>query len=156
MQWYQVFLVAACVFAWMQKSREITRAAWVLLLNASVLSAWFAISGNNDNVALAMLVDVLSAWVIMTHPAGKEQGWLGMTYAFQIGCHASALSLGIRGIGIPMIQPSYWMLLHYAFILQVCILVIWSEGHGGKLAAVVDRFGRYIRDRAQGAQAGAS
>lgn len=154
MQWYQVFLVIACLFAWMQGNREITRAAWVLLINAAILSAWFAISGNNDNIPLAMAVDVASAWVIMTHPAGREQGWLGMTYAFQIGCHASALSLDIRGIGIPMIQPSYWLLLHYAFILQVCILVIWSEGHGGRLARAADRFGRYLLDRAARARAG--
>lgn len=145
--WYQYALLAACTFAWWQGGEALRRAAVVLLVNAAVVTGWFFLTGNNDNIELAAATDIVSAYVVMRSPAGKEQGWLGMTYAFQIGCHAAAKAMEIRGIGIPMIQPSYWELLHYAFLVQLGILIVWSEGHGGKLADAFRRLGRNLHDR---------
>lgn len=168
--WYEYLLVASVALAWVQDPpasrgslrdlvRDISplrRSALVLLVNAIILNVWFAVTHNNDNALLNLVVDTISAVIIVSHPAGREQGWLAMTFAFQIGCDWSALSLDIRGFGIPNIQPSYWQALNYAGILQILILLGWGETHGCQIAGALRNLARPLLDRASRGRAGLS
>jgi len=154
MQWYQYLLIGSVALSLWQGGEPLRRAALVMLANAVIMTGWFYYSGNNANIGLALAVDIISAAIIMRKPAGREQGWLGMSYGFQIGCHISALYQVIRGFAMVDIEYFYWQILNYAFLLQLAILLSWGESSGGKLVSLIDRIDRLVFHRRQGGKAG--
>lgn len=156
MQWYQALLLGACAFAFWQGDGPLRRAALVLLANAAAVTLAFLLTGNNANIEFSMLVDIISAAIIMHEPAGREQGWLGFTYAFQIGAHVAAARMRMSGVEMGVVENSYWQILNYAFLVQIGILVAWGEAEGGKLARVFGRLGGRLLDRRKGGKAGAA
>ena len=142
MHWTHIALLSVCAFALWQKHEPITRAAIVFLANSAAMTLWAWFVDPVIDPRLQLAVDMISAYFIMRDPADREQAWLGLVFGVRIGA-----SLAFVRAGVPEAAADYWQLLNYAGQALMIGLFLWSEGHGGKLARIVDRLVGFARHR---------
>ena len=101
------------------------RVAVVIALNWAVNTAFCHYTDIYDPWWFFLLVDGLSAWAVLYHPAGKVQSLLGWTYIGQILIH------GVYGASESDARDLYWRVLLDVGYAQLFILGVWAGGYGG-------------------------
>jgi thiosulfate reductase cytochrome b subunit len=137
--WYQWLLFAVCGFAALQSSEPIRRMAAVLLANALAVTIVKLATGH-EIVAANILIDGVSAYLIMRDPANSMQGVFGYLFAMQVGSHLSYILN-------PLHEVAYWQVLNLVFLAQLVTLAFWSAWHGGQMVGIIDWAGGWISDR---------
>lgn len=140
MHWSHFALLAVCAFAYWQRVPAISRVATVFLLNAAFMTSWAFVVDPFIDPRVQLAVDFISATIIMSPPAKEIHGWFGLLFGVRMGASLHYIVNGGDATDL-------WSLMNYAGQLMMIILLFWSESHGGKLAGLFDRAGRYIRHR---------
>jgi len=93
-QWtVAVMVLAVFVFACFKDS-PMLRAALAILVNWILCTGLVYLSHNYTPWIGWLIIDTVTAWVVMWHPAGKAQSLIGALYIVQIGFHCA---FGIDG-----------------------------------------------------------
>jgi len=135
MHWTYFALIAVCAFAYWQRVPAISRVATVFLANSAVWTFWAFAVDSTINPNLLMLLDTVSALVIMMDPAKPQHGWFGLLFGLRIGS-----SLAFIRIGAPDAAAlDYWGVMNFTAQLMIIFLLLWSEANGGQISRFIDR-----------------
>ncbi len=127
----------------MTSSNAMFRVALALLGNWAAQLAYWAISGDSTPWLFNMLIDTLTATVILLRPSGKMQAALGVTFVFEIACHTAYAWLNLRHGFIYVEQRNYWEMLHFIAKVQIFLAGAWFlDGLAGQLFG--DIYRRYV------------
>jgi hypothetical protein len=107
----------------------LVRSAIVLAANLALSNVAVAATGRYDPVAWFIVIDTLSALVLLWHPAGRTQAAIGMVYIMQLALHFVQWPGGVA-------EYEYLSVLTVGGGLQIAFL-IWGA---------VDGDGRKVRD----------
>lgn len=125
---YLIPMLVVCVSAGMIGffiNRPILRVAFVIALNWAI-NTWFCHqSGLYDPWWFYIVVDSLSAWAVLYHPAGRVQSLIGWTYIGQV------IVSGVYGASGAVAKLLYWRVLLEIGYAQLIILGVWAGGYGG-------------------------
>jgi hypothetical protein len=143
MHWTHFVLISVCAFAYWQRVPAISRVASVFLANSAVVTLWALTVDPTIDPHLQLLVDVISAFIIMADWNGvratKEQGWFGFILGMRIGS-----SLAFIRAGVPEAAADYWSLMNMLAQVMMALLLVWSEANGGQLSGFCRRLGRIL------------
>lgn len=150
---YQVYvglLVIVCLAAIIRKLSELKQAwyailavtpmrrtAMTLAANWAVNTAFVIATEIYDPWLWFMLIDTLSARIILHQPADKPQAIIGALYMVQITVHA----IYFASTGV-LAEPHYWQVLIALAFVQLIILGGWlGVYHSGGLGRRLRRLG---------------
>lgn len=123
-----------------------SRVATVFLCNALAVTLWVWFVNPVIDPRLQLAVDLISAGVIMTDPADREQGWIGFLFGVRIGA-----SYAFMQYGIPEAANDYWQFMNVVAQVMMAALLVWSEGHGGQFTHFFSRVAWPFLRRGKGA-----
>lgn len=121
-----------CTATWMiNRSTALMRCLGAVVLVWVAGYAYGALIGDYTHWQFNILTDVIAAFLILRHPAGKMQAALGGMFAVQVSAH---VAYGARATwGTPDAIAYYDMLTIVAFA-QLLVLGAWSIGIWGGVA----------------------
>jgi len=126
-----IAFLSACT-AWRDvRSREqLSRAIVVIVLNWCAGMAYVQNSGNLTPWQFNIFIDSASAAVILWHPAGRAQAYIGLFYMLQIAFHAA---YGIREVLDQRVdQLFYYDAITWIAWGQLLAMGTWCSGIWGK------------------------
>ena len=135
MHWTYFALIAVCAFAYWQRTPAISRVATVFLANSALWTLWALAVDPAIDPRLLLLLDTVSALVIMKDPAKPEHGWFGLLFGLRIG---SSLAFIYEGAPVAAAQ-NYWGVMNFAAQLMMIFLFLWSEANGGQISRFIGR-----------------
>ena len=139
MHWTYIVLLAVCAFAYWQRVPAISRVATVFLANSAIMTLWALTVDPVIDPVVQMVVDLVSAGIIMKDPAGREQGWIGLILGARFGA-----SLAFLFYGIPEATANYWHFMNMAAQVMMFVLLVWSEDNGGQIGRAFHRLCRFV------------
>jgi hypothetical protein len=129
-------LAVALYCAVVSRHAGLMRTGSVLICNWLVLLAVVTATGKHDPVAWFLVVDFLSALLVLWHPASRPQAAIGLIYMVQIGVHFARYPGGGAG------TTEYLQLLALGGWLQIAFLILGAvDGTARKVTAGDDRRG---------------
>lgn len=148
-QVYVALLATVCLAATVGKLAEL-RQAWYALLavspmrrtaitlaaNWAINTAFVIITTIHDPWLWFMLIDAISARIVLHQPAGRPQAIIGALYMVQITVHA----IYFASTGV-LAEPHYWQVLIALAFAQLIILGGWLGAYhlGGPSRRLWDR-----------------
>lgn len=120
------------VTAWRKAAQreQILRATAVIVSNWCAGLAYVQNSGNLTPWQFNIFIDSASAAVILWHPAGRAQAYIGLFYMLQIAFHAA---YGIREVlGQQVDQLFYYDAITWIAWGQLLAMGTWCSGIWGK------------------------
>lgn len=107
------------------------RTALVLLMNWSINTAIFSLTGNYTPWVQYLIIDAISAAIVLVHPAGRMQATIGITYIIACIWHAAYGLTVLRAFSY-YAQISYWEKLRWIALAQILLMGGWIIGRFGK------------------------
>lgn len=126
---YLTGLVAVAVFAAMTArvtdNTALARSMAAVMFNWLAGIAYNSLTGIVDGWQFNIMIDSITATVILFRPAGKWQALLGVSYCVQIAMHGGYGALSISGTPNP---HKYYMALTSVAWLQLLLVGGWCGG----------------------------
>ncbi len=127
--------IMAAVTVRMSDNDALSRSMAAVLLNWLAGITYNSLTGITDGWQFNILIDSITATVILFRPAGKWQALLGVTYCVQIAMHGGYGALSMWGIPDP---HKYYIALTAVAWLQLGLVGGWCGGISG---------GHFVRNR---------
>lgn len=117
--------VAAAIY---RRCPLLLRSALVLCANAVACNMAQAVTGSFNPVAWYAAIDIVSAVIMLWHPAGRTQAIIGRIYIMQLGLHYGHWAGGLHDVN------GYTQMLAVGGALQIAFLVMGAiNGDGRKV-----------------------
>jgi hypothetical protein len=121
-------LLVGTAFAIWRRCPLLTRSACVLAANWVACECAKAGTGVYDPTLWFIVIDAVSAAVLLLHPAGRTQAAIGAVYVLQLGMHAAQYPGGVAVTG-------YLSVLTVGGSLQIAFLILGAiDGDGRRKA----------------------
>lgn len=129
---------------------QLWRVAGVIAINWFIGLLYTHNTGNPTPWAFNIFIDSAAAFVVMFHPAGRVQSYIGLFYALQIAGHISFG--GRRLMGYHADPVFYYDAITIVAWGQLVAIGMWAGGIWGKSLLHRFRDRGHAVDRRQGAQ----
>jgi hypothetical protein len=113
---------------WSPACKPVLRTALAILSNWLTGVLYVQLTGDYVPWHFNIVIDGLAAFIVMYHPAGKPQGYIGLFYITQIACH---IAFGIRNLGIigePGESTVYYDTITWIAWAQLIAIGVWCGG----------------------------
>jgi hypothetical protein len=131
---FAIAVIAAICIARLYGPPSLCRTAWALAGN--MLAIWAAqyASGSYTPWQAFLIIDVITAYIVLAHPAGRTQALIGAIYVAQIIAHVAFGAAKAASCG-----GLYMDLLAFGGVCQLLILATGAiNGRRGKVAGARD------------------
>lgn len=136
MGWLDITLTVCVLLALAQGNKPMMRTAAALLGCLIVNRLHFLFTHEYVPYGWYIIVDTITAAIVLARPAGRVQAMIGTTYLAEISFHvAYAVYLHRNGFQYAT-ELCYWKLLFWTAMLQAAMIVGWTGSGLARLLPV--------------------